>query len=86
MRVIVMKIGPEKPSKHGGTYRRVIFRGVEDNKSYRLDLYHNNEYSRRWAPYIREQAIFDKVSLFKGNIINGKGDFVYLGQRHPESK
>lgn len=82
MKVIVIKVGEKKISKHGGSYRRVIFRGVEDNKSYFLDVYDSHTLSRRWIPFIKSQAVFDNVSIFKDNIISGNSNFRYIGQRH----
>lgn len=69
-----------KNSKHGGIYQRVFFKDM-NNKSYFLDVYDSHADSRKWLPYIKTQALFDNVSIFKKNIINGKSNFVYLGQK-----
>jgi len=82
MKLIALTVGSSKPSKYGGMYRRVIFRGVDDNKTYRLDVYENHVNSRKWGAYIKPQAIFDNVSILRDNIVNGNSNFVYIGQRH----
>lgn len=86
MKAIIMKIGKPKVARLGGTYIRVIFRGLDDNKSYRLDVYDNHSASIKWKPYLKEQAVFDRVQIFKDNIIDGTSNFLYLGLRHPEKK
>lgn len=79
MKAIITKIQPAKKSKHGGMYNRVFFKSFEDNKHYRLDIYENHPLSRRFYPYLKEQAIFDNLLIYKANIINGTSSFRYLG-------
>ncbi len=86
MRVIILKVSEPKPSRHGGTYKRVIFVGVEDNKKYRLDVYDSHVNSRKWMPYLKLQAVFDRVDVFKDNIISGNSSFIYVGQRHHQKQ
>lgn len=78
MNGIIVKIDQKRPSSKGGYYTRVYFK-CDDNKSYRLDVYDNHDLSKRWFPYIKEQAYFSGLNIFKDNIINGCCDFTYLG-------
>ena len=85
MRLIITKIGDKKPSKYDGFYKRVIFRSVEDNKSYRLDVFDQHSQSIRWLPYLKAQGVFDKVNILPhSSIIDGNSPFIYIGLRHPE--
>jgi hypothetical protein len=79
MEMIITKVGPLKTSVHGGVYNRVILKCFEDDKSYRLDVYHNHTMSKRFLPYMKPQAIFSGLSLFKGNIVNGNSNFTFKG-------
>ena len=79
MKAIITKVDCRRVSKHGGFYRRVYFKSFENNKTYLLDVYENNTYSNRFTPFIKEQAIFDNLDIFKGLIISGKSNFKYLG-------
>lgn len=78
MKGIITKIDKKRQSSHGGHYIRVYFK-CDDNKSYRLDVYNNHTSSKRWIPYIKEQAFFSGLTIFKENIINGLCDFNYHG-------
>ena len=86
MRAIITKIQPAKDSKHGGKYIRVFFKSFEDNKSYRLDAYEKHPLSKRFYPYIIEQAVFDNLSVYKSNIIDGKSNFIFLGINTAKNK
>lgn len=79
MEMIITKVGPEKTSIHGGVYNRVILKCFDDNKSYRLDIYHSHTTSKRFLPYMKPQAIFSGLSLFKNNIVNGNSNFIFKG-------
>jgi hypothetical protein len=39
----------------------------------------DHDKSRRWLPYIKEQAIFENVDIFKSNILDGTSNFIYKG-------
>ena len=83
MKAVITKIGEKKLSKHGGIYQRVFFRSFDDEKSYFLDVYDSHPASKRWKPYIKEQAMFDIVNIVKGTkYIDGYSPFIYKGQRH----
>ena len=79
MKAILTKIDPPKISKHGGEYTRVFFKSIPENKTYRLDVYTNHTQSNRFLPFLKSQAIFDGLEIYKGNIINGCCNFRYLG-------
>lgn len=75
MEVIITKIDNKRQSKHGSWYIRCYFKCIENNKSYRLDVYENHTNSRKWLPYLKEQAIFCNVEIYKNNIIDGNSNF-----------
>lgn len=79
MDIIVTKINPKKTSLHGGTYTRVFFKDINTNKTCRLDVYDGHSQSIRWLEFIKPQAIFSNVSLFKDNIIDGTSNFRFIG-------
>jgi hypothetical protein len=79
MKVIITKVDAKRKSKHGAYYVRCYFKSIEDNKSYRLDVYESHSKSARWFPYIQPQAIFDEVRIFSGNILDGTSNFKFLG-------
>jgi hypothetical protein len=85
MRVIITKIGNKTTSKHGGKYCRVIFKGIEDNKNYMLDVYDSNMSSVRWKPYLKEQAMFSNVDIFSGKFLSGYSQFKFLGIKQKEN-
>lgn len=80
MKVILIKKDKEKLSSYGGKYIRVYFKDM-NNKSYFLDVYFNHILSKRWIPFLKEQALFDNVNTFKSSIIDGTSNFIYLGQK-----
>lgn len=86
MRAIVVKINPRRQSKYGGYYQRVIFKSLEDSKNYILDVYENNNNSSRFLPYIKPQAMFDKLNIYKDKFINGNSNFYYLGIKKQENE
>lgn len=73
--VILIKIGPKKTSKHGSWYIRCLFKCIETNKTYRLDVYEGHSESKRWLPFLKEQAVFSNVKIYKDNIIDGRSNF-----------
>lgn len=79
MEVIITKIDSKRQSKYGSWYIRCYFKDTKFNKSYRLDVYEYHDKSRRWLPYIKEQAIFENVDIFKSNILDGTSNFIYKG-------
>lgn len=79
MKIILTKIDHKRQSKHGSFYIRCYFKGIEDNKSYRLDVYENHSKSKRWFPFIKEQAMFENVFIYKGNILDGNSNFKFIG-------
>jgi hypothetical protein len=77
MEIILTKFDKPRMSKHGSYYIRCYFKCLEDNKSYRLDVYEAHASSARWLPYIKEQAIFSNVKIYKNNIIDGTSNFIF---------
>jgi len=77
MRVILIKISKKRKSLHGGEYIRCFFKS-ESNESLRLDVYMRHTGSVRWLPYLTLNAVFDNVSIFKDNIINGNSNFNFI--------
>jgi hypothetical protein len=75
MEAIITKIDPKRKSKHGSWYIRTYFKSLENNKSYYLDVYEAHDKSRRWLPYLKEQAIFSNIKIYKNNIIDGNSNF-----------
>lgn len=79
MKAILIKFSERKLSKHGGYYVRCHFKSIPDNKSLLLDVYENHAASKRFMPYIKKQAIFDNLNIFKKNIISGNSNFTFIG-------
>lgn len=88
MKVVVLKVGNSKSSSHGGVYKRCIFKDISIDsvgKEYIFDCYSEHSNSKRFWPYLKEQALFDGVDVIEYNgkkVINGNNDFHYCGQRH----
>lgn len=79
MRAILIKFSERKLSTHGGYYVRCHFKSIPENKSLLLDVYENHTASKRFIPYIKQQAVFDNLVIFKKNIISGNSNFTFLG-------
>lgn len=73
MRVAVWKIGEWKPSKFtSGESKRIAFKGLEDNKTYYLNLDTTNPQPiKNWEPKLKEGNVFDVTlqSLNPKNIL-----------------
>lgn len=82
MKYIITQINEKKPSKHGGYYYRVFFKCLENEQTYILDAYEKHHTYKKWAPYLKEQAMFNIVNVLNGKYIDGYSPFIYLGQRH----
>lgn len=79
MKAILTKINKPKMSRHGGEYTRVFFKSIPENKTYRLDVYANHTLSNRFIPFLKTQAMFDGLEIYKDDIINGCCNFNFLG-------
>ena len=79
MKAILIKKSEKKLSKHGGFYIRCHFKSIPEDKSLVLDVYENHYASKRFLPYLKTQAIFDNLTIFKKNIIDGHCNFIFLG-------
>lgn len=78
-KVICLSIGSDKESIHGGIYRTVIFRDLDSGESLKMYLYDRIQASLRWKEFLKPQAIFDNVNLFKKGIVNAYCDFRFVG-------
>jgi hypothetical protein len=79
MRVILLSKQLPRGSRHGGTYIRCVFMNLETLAKYKLDVYDQHSGSKRWLPYLKEQAIFDNVSLHSPGFIDGNSNFTFIG-------
>lgn len=85
MKGIIIKIFKEKESAHGGTYIRVFIKDISEKSEsniYTLDVWSKSDKALRFKPYLKPQAMFDKLELLmnKGKpVINANSDFIYLG-------
>lgn len=86
MRGIVLTVSDVKKSKiKEGNYVEATFRicdGILMNQSIRFfcDLKHTK--SSRFYPYLKPQAVFEKLEVMKKNneiFIDGNSDFLYIG-------
>ncbi len=82
MKAIITKINPPKISKYGGEYHRVFFKSFKDEKTYILDVYPSHYASKRFVPYIKEQAVFHGLEIYIGKFISGNSNFTFIGIRH----
>ena len=81
MDLMIIKIDPARPSKHGGFYKRTFFRSMEDNKTYRLDVFDGHKSFKRIKPYLKEQSIFGGFKVLNGEILDGNSNFKYIGEK-----
>lgn len=87
MKAIIIKVSNERKSRHGGIYKRAIFKNISDDskgEQFIFDCYYEHTKSRRFLPYLKNQAIFDNLNTIEYNnktVINGNCNFTYLGQR-----
>jgi hypothetical protein len=79
MKAILTKIDNPRLSKHGGEFTRVYFKSIPENKTYRLDVYTNHTLSSRFIPFLKSQAMFEGLEIYKDNIINGCSNFKFIG-------
>ena len=88
MKGIVLNVGKQKRSFHGGIYIRALFKDISENskgEKYLFDCYLEHSRSARFLPCLKEQAIFDNLDVidYKGKkVVSGNSNFQYLGQRH----
>ena len=86
--MIVVKVGQQRTSFHGGIYKRCMFKDISENSigtTYIFDCYLEHTRSARFWPYIKEQAMFDNINVRRynnKNVVDGESEFRYLGQRH----
>lgn len=80
MDAIIVKIGDKKESRFGGTYIRVLFKSLQNNLYYTLDVYDKHKASIRFMPYLVEQNILGNLNILneKKRIINGNSDFTLI--------
>lgn len=85
--ILIIKIGPEKPSKFKGTYRRCIVKDITPDssrltKDFIFDVTDQIPNSSKWIGYLKEQAMFNNINVIKVNetiCVDSNSNFNYLG-------
>jgi len=86
MRVAVWNVGKWLPSKFtSGECRRVSFKGLDDNKTYYLNLDTTHEGYDRWQPFIKEGNVLDAQVPQGSKNINKFGQFTVIKEVQNDS-
>jgi len=89
-KAILLKVYKEKPSKYGGSYIRTIWKDLYDNEKLIFDCKLDHFASKRFLPYLKEQAILSNLNIIKTQMgvryIDGKSDFKFHGIKTKENE
>lgn len=85
MMVAVWKIGKSMPSKwNDGNNRRIVFKGLDDGKSYYLNLTDVHGVNHRWMPFLKLGNVLDVSVIPNTNNVNKFGQIYFVREGEKE--